>query len=61
MKGILSGLRVIEGSAFVAAPLGGMTLAQLGAEGNPIDQIGGGLDYGRWPLAPDGQSLFGLV
>ena len=30
-SGILSGLRVVEGSAFVAAPLGGMTLAQLGA------------------------------
>jgi len=27
MTGILHGLRVIEGSAFVAAPLGGMTLA----------------------------------
>jgi 2-methylfumaryl-CoA isomerase len=58
MKGILSGLRVIEGSAFVAAPLGGMTLAQLGAEVIRFDQIGGGLDYQRWPLAPDGQSLF---
>jgi len=58
MMGILSGLRVIEGSAFVAAPLGGMTLAQLGAEVIRFDQIGGGLDYHRWPLAADGQSLF---
>jgi len=58
MSGILSGLRVIEGSAFVAAPLGGMTLAQLGAEVIRFDQIGGGLDYQRWPLADDGQSLF---
>jgi hypothetical protein len=33
--GILAGLRVIEGSAFVAAPLGGMTLAQLGAGTSP--------------------------
>ena len=49
---------MIEGSAFVAAPLGGMTLAQLGAEVIRFDQIGGGLDYQRWPLAPDGQSLF---
>lgn len=32
MNGILDGMRVIEGSAFVAAPLGGMTLAQLGAD-----------------------------
>jgi len=62
-KGILSGLRVIEGSAFVAAPLGGMTLAQMGAEVIRFDPIGGGLDYGRWPLvnngsAGDGTSLF---
>ncbi|MFZ0042488.1 MAG: CoA transferase [Solirubrobacteraceae bacterium] len=56
--GILSGMRVIEGSAFVAAPLGGMTLAQLGAEVIRFDQIGGGLDYGRWPVAAGGQSLF---
>ena len=58
MSGILSGLRVVEGSAFVAAPLGGMTLAQLGADVIRFDQIGGGLDYHRWPLASDGQSLF---
>jgi 2-methylfumaryl-CoA isomerase len=56
--GILRGLRVVEGSAFVAAPLGGMTLAQLGAEVIRFDQIGGGLDHQRWPLADDGQSLF---
>jgi 2-methylfumaryl-CoA isomerase len=56
--GILSGLRVVEGSAFVAAPLGGMTLAQLGADVIRFDQIGGGLDYGRWPLAGNGESLF---
>jgi 2-methylfumaryl-CoA isomerase len=49
----------IEGSAFVAAPLGGMTLAQLGAEVIRFDPIGGGLDYGRWPLTLDGKhSLF---
>ncbi len=58
MKGILSGLRIVEGSAYVAAPLGGMTLAQLGADVIRFDQTGGGLDYHRWPLAADGQSLF---
>jgi 2-methylfumaryl-CoA isomerase len=56
--GILSGLTVVEGSAFVAAPLGGMTLAQLGADVIRFDQLGGGLDYGRWPLASNGDSLF---
>ena len=58
MSGILSGLRIVEGSTFVAAPLGGMTLAQLGADVIRFDQIGGGLDYHRWPLAADGQTLF---
>jgi 2-methylfumaryl-CoA isomerase len=58
MRAILDGFRLIEGSAFVAAPLGGMTLAQLGADVIRFDRIGGGLDYHRWPLAKDGQSLF---
>ena len=57
-EGILAGMRVVEGSAFVAAPLGGMTLAQLGADVIRFDQTGGGLDHDRWPLAADGQSLF---
>ena len=48
---LLAGLRVIEGSAFVAAPLGGLTLAQLGADVIRFDQIGGGLDYHVRPLA----------
>jgi 2-methylfumaryl-CoA isomerase len=56
--GLLAGLRVIEGSAFVAAPSGGMTLAQLGADVIRFDQIGGGLDYRRWPLTADGASLY---
>ncbi|MEY8840174.1 CoA transferase, partial [Cribrihabitans sp. XS_ASV171] len=58
MSGILQGMRVVEGSAFVAVPLAGMTLAQMGAEVIRFDRIEGGLDAGRWPLAPSGQSLF---
>ncbi|NWG19425.1 MAG: 2-methylfumaryl-CoA isomerase [Chloroflexi bacterium] len=59
MDGILNGLRVVEGSAFVAAPLGGMTLAQLGADVIRFDPIGGGLDHKRWPVTLDGRhSLF---
>ncbi|WP_458097965.1 CoA transferase [Roseomonas sp. WA12] len=58
MMGPLSGLRVVEVSAFIAAPLGGMTLAQLGAEVIRIDPIGGNIDYRRWPLAPGGTSLY---
>ena len=51
-------MRVIEGSAFVAAPLGGMTLAQLGADVIRFDPIGGGLDARRWPLTREGRSLY---
>jgi 2-methylfumaryl-CoA isomerase len=58
MQGILEGMRVIEGSAFVAAPLGGMTLAQLGADVIRFDAIGGGLDYDRWPVTVENRSLF---
>ena len=58
MKEILTGMRVVEASAFVAAPLGGMTLAQLGAQVIRIDNIGGGLDYRRWPVTEDNVSLF---
>ena len=56
--GLLDGLRIIEGSAFVAAPLGGMTLAQLGADVIRFDDIGGGLDAKRWPVTADGRSLY---
>ena len=58
MNGILDGMRVIEGSAFVAAPLGGMTLAQMGADVIRFDPIGGGLDYHRWPVNDEDVSLF---
>ena len=58
MTGILSGMRVVEGSAFVAAPLGGMTLAQLGADVIRFDPTGGGLDNDRWPITREGRSLF---
>jgi 2-methylfumaryl-CoA isomerase len=59
MDGILHGMRIVEGSAFVAMPLGGMTLAQMGADVIRFDPIGGGLDYSRWPVTLDGKhSLF---
>ncbi|MGE0211239.1 MAG: CoA transferase [Parvibaculaceae bacterium] len=58
MAKVLQGLRVIEGSAFVAAPLAGMTLAQLGADVIRFDRIGGGLDHHRWPVTKDSRSLY---
>src|SRR5436190_3425365 len=58
MTGILAGLRIVEGSAFIAAPLGGMTLAQLGADVIRFDDIKGGLDSDRWPITRDGRSIY---
>jgi 2-methylfumaryl-CoA isomerase len=50
--------RVIDSSAFIAAPLAGLTLAQFGADVIRVDMIGGGIDYGRLPLMPGGRSLY---
>lgn len=58
MQNLLQGIRVIEGSAFIAAPSGGMTLAQLGADVIRFDMIGGGIDYRRWPITKSGKSLY---
>ncbi len=54
----LAGLSVIEVSSFVAAPLCGMTLNQLGAQVIRIDPIGGAADVQRWPLAREGTSIY---
>jgi len=58
----LKGLRVIESSAFIAAPLAGLTLSQFGADVIRVDMIGGGIDYARMPRMPrpegNGRSLY---
>ncbi len=58
MSGPLSDLTVVEVSSFVAAPLCGMTLGQLGAQVIRIDPIGGASDVRRWPLSADGTSIY---
>jgi 2-methylfumaryl-CoA isomerase len=58
MQDILNGVRVVEASAFIAAPMCGMTLAQLGAEVIRFDQIGGGIDYRRWPVTAENRSIY---
>ena len=58
MNRLLQDLRIVEISAFVAAPLGGMTMAQMGAQVIRIDPIGGGIDFRRWPVTGDGASLY---
>ncbi|VEG53600.1 L-carnitine dehydratase/bile acid-inducible protein F [Mycolicibacterium aurum] len=54
----LAGVRVVEISSFVAVPLAGMTLAQLGAEVLRVDPVGGAADYRRWPLTESGDSIY---
>ena len=54
----LAGVRIVEISSFVAVPLAGMTLAQMGAEVTRVDPIGGAADYRRWPLTDDGESIY---
>jgi 2-methylfumaryl-CoA isomerase len=54
----LDGITVVEVSSFVAAPLCGVTLAQLGADVIRVDPIGGAADFRRWPLAASGSSIY---
>ena len=58
MNKLLADLRIVEFSAFVAAPLGGMTMAQFGAEVIRIDPLKGGIDYYRWPVTDSGASIY---
>ena len=55
---LLQDLAIAEISAFIAAPLAGMTLGQMGANVIRIDQTGGGPDHDRWPLGRNGTSLY---
>lgn len=57
-SGPLSSLQIVEGASFVAGPSGGMALAQLGADVIRVDPPKGGSDYQRWPVDPQGASLY---
>ncbi|MEV5647110.1 CoA transferase [Nocardia sp. NPDC052254] len=54
----LAGVRIVEISSFVASPLCGLTLCQLGAEVIRIDPIGGAADIDRWPVTAAGESIY---
>lgn len=58
MNDLLTGMRVVEASAFIAAPYAGLVLGQMGVDVIRIDPIGGGLDFRRWPVTADGSSLY---
>lgn len=55
---LLTGLRIVEIASFVAAPSCALHAAQLGASVIRIDQIGGGPDFKRLPLACNGRSYY---
>ena len=56
--GPLAGLRIVEFSAFVAAPSAGLALAQLGADVIRVDPPGGNIDANRMPVNAEGRSLY---
>jgi 2-methylfumaryl-CoA isomerase len=58
MYDLLKGMTLVEGAAFIAGPSCGLHLAQMGATVVRFDQIGGGPDSARWPIGPQGQSLY---
>jgi 2-methylfumaryl-CoA isomerase len=57
MYDLLSGLRIIEVSSFVASPTAGLYCAQFGADVVRIDHKAGGLDYDRYMMTAEGRSL----
>ena len=58
MYQLLHGLRVVECASFIAAPSCTLHMQQFGAEVIRIDSIGGGPDFKRWPLSPQGGSFY---
>jgi 2-methylfumaryl-CoA isomerase len=58
MYDLLRGLQIVEGASFVAGPICGLNLAQLGANVIRFDPIGGGPDFRRWPLAKNASSFY---
>jgi 2-methylfumaryl-CoA isomerase len=58
MYDLLTGMRIVEGASFIAAPSCGLHLSQLGAEVIRFDTIGGGPDFHRWPQSENGASYY---
>jgi len=58
MNDLLKGTRIVEASAFIAAPYAGLVMGQMGADVIRVDPVGGGLDYRRWPVTDKGRSLY---
>lgn len=57
-RGPLAGLRVVELTSYVATPLCGLVLSQLGADVVRVEPIGGAPDRSRMPRSDTGTSLY---
>ncbi|MGP3533977.1 CoA transferase [Microbacterium sp. RD1] len=57
-SGPLDGVRVVDLSSFVAGPSATLTLAHLGADVVRVDPEAGPVDGARYPIGPDGASLY---
>jgi 2-methylfumaryl-CoA isomerase len=55
---LLSDLHIVECASFIAAPSCALHLQQFGAEVIRVDPTGGGPDFKRWPVSPDGHSFY---
>lgn len=58
MYGFLDGLTVVEAASFIAGPSCALHLNQFGAQVIRLDAIGGGPDFGRWPVSVAGDSYY---
>jgi len=58
MYQILNDLTVVEGASFIAGPSCALHLHHFGARVIRFDMIGGGPDYGRWPISQSGKSYY---
>lgn len=61
MDKILTGIRVLEFSNYLAGPYATTMLADMGAEVIKVERIGGEVDRELGPYAPNGESLIGGV
>jgi crotonobetainyl-CoA:carnitine CoA-transferase CaiB-like acyl-CoA transferase len=53
MAGVLEGVRVLDLGRYIAGPLCGALLADLGAEVIRIERVGGGEDRAQYPLSDE--------
>lgn len=61
MEKILTGIRILDFSHYLAGPYAASILGDMGAEVIKIEKLGGAVDRELGPYAPNGESLIGGV